>query len=261
MASPSKQEDEVQEEDWSDFMTTDLSSGFAQHGKQEISLLNGCTLRIASASALSPLDMVNLSWGTHDATGHCIWMGARLFLQALPKLKAYLLDQRVLELGSGTGLAGISVSKFYSIKYLTLTDSSDSALRLCRENVAMNFSEGANQNLQVKKLSWGESLPEKSVFDTVLATDVLYDIQSWDPLLQTTINSLQVGGVLLLSHVPRAALPPSASAKSLEEYLIARARSHELHLQSTLCPRDLSENFDVDMQQAGAAILIFEKKK
>jgi predicted nicotinamide N-methyase len=275
---------DVQEEDWSDIMTSDLSAGsFARHDDvQDICLPNGILLKIASTASLSPLDMMDLSWGTHDATGHCIWMGAKLFLKALPKLQVVYLFSgahcRILELGSGTGLAGIAVAKTQEANdtnlqqlHIVLTDNSDSALALCRHNCKIN---GVAQKVQVEFLSWGNTLLSSSTttsrsssddFDIVLATDVLYDIGAWEPLLQTATNSLRETGHLILSHVPRAALPEEtlssgSSYSSLEDYLITIAKGYQLHLVSTLNPSDLEEFEDwQEMEQAGASILIFGK--
>jgi predicted nicotinamide N-methyase len=275
---------DVQEEDWSDIMTSDLSAGsFARHDDvQDICLPDGILLKIASAASLSPLDMMDLSWGTHDATGHCIWMGAKLFLQALPKLQVvYLFSDahcRILELGSGTGLAGIAVAKTQEANdtslqqlHIVLTDNSDSALALCRHNCKIN---GVAQKVRVEFLSWGNTLLSSSTttprssshdFDIVLATDVLYDIGAWEPLLQTVTNSLREKGHLILSHVPRAALPEGtlssgSSSSSLEDHLVAIAKGYQLHLVSTLHPSDLEEFEDwQEMEQAGASILIFGK--
>ncbi|KAL7557869.1 hypothetical protein ACA910_010920 [Epithemia clementina (nom. ined.)] len=82
--------------------------------------------------SLTPLDMMNLSHGIHDATGNCVWTGAFLFLAALSSslllssssssttttmtmsttttsiLQPYIQNRTILELGSGTGLAGLS---------------------------------------------------------------------------------------------------------------------------------------------------------
>jgi SAM-dependent methyltransferase len=267
-----QEEEEEEEEDWSEIMTGDLlSSGFVHHDEhQEIRLVNGNTIRITSVLTLSPLDMINLSWGTHDATGHRVWMGARFFLQALGNISLtndylYFENKRVLELGTGTGLSGIAVSKMFphTIQQLVLTDASESALDLCRQNCENNQ---VTNNVEIEALCWGDNSNVKfaSSFDTVLATDVLYDIGAWEPLLKTTNTVLRDHGRLILSHVPRAALPDGDESSSLEDYLIEKAKPYNLHLVSILRPKDLSseESFEdwEEMEQAGAAILLFEKK-
>jgi predicted nicotinamide N-methyase len=282
---PIMTETDVVEEDWSQFMTNDLSAGsFAHHDTCDIDLPNGTSLQIASTASLSPLDMMDLSLGTHDATGHCIWMGAHLWIQALPALESYFSAGpgvcRCLELGSGTGLAGIAVFKYYgssTVFELALTDNSESALKLCRLNCTKNglYDNDDNdqlQSLQVELLEWGNTLVSgaaASVFDVVMATDVIYDIAAWKPLLETARKSLPNGGHLLVSHVPRAALPnevvegsstiEQSYHKTLESYMIRTAKEHGFLLKVSLKPNDLQPfEKQQDMEDAGASILVFQ---
>ncbi|CAJ1940180.1 unnamed protein product [Cylindrotheca closterium] len=259
---------ELVEEDWSEIMISHLSGGFAQHKKEEFQLSNGSIVHIASAPSLTPMDMVDLSWGRNDATGHCIWTGARFFLDILiPALGQLFIDRSILELGSGTGLVGIAIAKLFQLKELILTDASESALELCRYNCALN--EGSII-IGVEELTWGESLltcnDEQSstlrTFDTVLATDVLYDIAAWEPLLVTASKSLNANnGVFLVSHVPRAALPDGCVAESLESHLIQVASQHHFRLVHTYQPSNFSTILDdwESLQERGVAIFEFQK--
>jgi predicted nicotinamide N-methyase len=253
----------ILEEDWSDIMTADnLSGRFTQHEIQDFNLANGTSLQIASVTDLTPLDMIDLSWGTHDATGHKIWTGARFFLQILtPTLESYFSKKEIIELGSGTGLSGISVSKVFRIKRMLLTDASISALELCQLNCTKN--KVTMNTVKVEKLCWGEpTLPSLSLaFDTVLATDVIYDIKAWDLLLKTAYTSLKDQGIFVLSHVPRAALP-EGSEEELESYLVKIAlRNHNFCLVETHRPQDFVGTLQgwSDMEQAGAAVFVFQK--
>uniref|UniRef100_A0A7S1YS87 Methyltransferase type 11 domain-containing protein n=1 Tax=Ditylum brightwellii TaxID=49249 RepID=A0A7S1YS87_9STRA len=45
-----------------------------------------------------------------------------------------------------------------------------------------------------------------SSYDTVFATDVLYDLSSLSPLFTTASKMLRGGGYFVLSHVPRASV-------------------------------------------------------
>jgi len=214
--------------------------------------------------SLSPLDMIQLSHGTHDATGHCIWLGAKWFLQALTYLEPYLSSssssspqgnrRRLLELGSGTGLSGLAVWKRYSnYKHVVLTDQSPSALELCRLNRVRN--QGTDDVL-VEALEWGNVLKHEDLFDTILATDVLYDMASWKPLLKTVSDSLSPNGYFLLSHVPRSALPEHF-AGTYEEYLIQTAT--DFILEKEVYPCDVSCEGWESFQESGASLLIFRK--
>ncbi|KAG7364697.1 lysine methyltransferase [Nitzschia inconspicua] len=266
----------VVEEDWSDFLgtnTTNHNDGFARHDTvQEVSLpvIQGnkksmVTLRIASVSSLSPMDMVNLSWGTHDATGHRIWLGATLLVQALPILTTYLASRRILELGAGTGLAGIAVAKTVEIQELILTDASLSALELCRNNCENNQ---VGEHVQVKKLCWGDTPDDASgmkKFDTVMAADILYDLNMLQPIFQTACRSLKMDGIMILSHVPRAAvsIEDAPKGKSIEDIILDQAAHFGFDLKSILHPTDIpsmDEEEQDDMQQKGVAIFIWKYK-
>jgi predicted nicotinamide N-methyase len=252
------EEEGIEEDDWSNIMTA--NGGFARHEEfEEIALPNGACLRIAFASSLSPLDMVDLSWGTNDATGHCIWTGARFFLEVLPELADYFIHRRVLELGSGTGLSGIAVALQNATKQIILTDSSESVLKLCKQNCELNK---VTEQVAVQELHWGSTLEQTKLFDTVFATDVLYDIGSWLPLLKTVVMSIPAGGVFILSHVPRAALPVGESC-SLEEYLIGTAKTEGLDLIKTIHPGDLGNEIlrQEEMEEKGVAVFLFRRSR
>jgi hypothetical protein len=112
------------------------------------SLKEPMLLQLECVSALSPLDMMQLASGDDDSTGHRIWMGAIFFLYALDRLieRGYFDSHnknkkintnngmiegedeekeecsienqnemngalRVVELGCGTGMAGIALLK------------------------------------------------------------------------------------------------------------------------------------------------------
>uniref|UniRef100_A0A7S4EIU3 Uncharacterized protein n=1 Tax=Pseudo-nitzschia australis TaxID=44445 RepID=A0A7S4EIU3_9STRA len=127
--------------------------------------------------------------------------------------------------------------------HVVFTDNDVESLELCRSNCELNHLDPRDYSHQL--LWWGsqedmqqqqeekesdESPPqllEKHSFDTVLATDVVYDLKMIAPLLQTvefllkkpttTVvadvdenenkNETEGGGHLILSHVPRFCIP------------------------------------------------------
>eukprot|EP00934_Nitzschia_sp_Nitz4_P009413 Nitzschia sp. Nitz4//scaffold126_size65214//30667//31500//NITZ4_006156-RA/size65214-processed-gene-0.38-mRNA-1//-1//CDS//3329534689//9403//frame0 len=267
-----------QEEDWSEYIQ-DISGRFAQHETESIQLPNGESIRIASTNSLSPLDMMDLSYGRHDATGHRIWMGAKLFIESLEALKDFLPSRFCcIELGSGTGLAGIALAKTFGenrVPILALTDNSTSALELCERNCDQN----GVSNAKVELLEWGSPLPchwsflqttpegQSRLGTVVFATDVLYDIAAWEPMLQTVNDCLSIDDIFVLSHVPRAALPKEAEkmvgesyGDKLEAYLIEMAKGASLLLRRTVRPNDLTSFPEQrTMEEVGASILLFQK--
>ena len=233
-------------------------------GSNRCGMVRDGHLIMAHVSKLSPLDILALGYGTNDATGNVIWMGALLFLHALPLVQPYLLDRHVLELGSGTGMVGLAVWKCCSPKSIWLTDASMDALHLCQINYERNRNDedptdkAANIPLHIQPLIWGSKHTLTSnkgdtlqiSIDTVVATDVLYDIDVLRPLLETAWNVLNGhGGIFILSHVPRAALPSTwsdahddASMSSLDAYILHQATYMGFVLKRHIHPKDLIQS-------------------
>ena len=305
-------EEKIIEEDWSDFIPNlHDQQGFSRHETvREYVLFGGTKISIECVDALTPLDMIALSWGSgntnkehnsddachvtnetgYDSTGHRVWLGAELFIKSIGTLQDYFQpDLKILELGTGSGLSGIAIVKILnSPSMVVLTDSSPSALDLCRTNCIKNgvhvvesSSNDSNDGIlcvSVKELRWGNQLLADSnghdyyVFDTVVATDVLYDFQMWIPLLQTARTSLRDSGIFILSHVPRAAIPEEYDCKDkttvstirIEDLILDEASKHGFELVSELKPSTLIVDPDdtelcEEMEGAGATIFIFRK--
>lgn len=313
---------EEKEEDWSEFAK--LDGGFARSERRMVRIGTaggGTCLVLECQPSLSPLDMLDLGDGSNDATGHVVWMGAYLFLEALrcpgawtnPTLEEVFARKSALELGCGTGIAGLAalVSLSFAsastsgasgastsgasgastaLSSLVLTDFDEGVLDLCRRNCEHNLDSDQLGRCSIQKLSWGPSLQNEAArgddvlqechesigsrsFDTVFATDVLYDISLLNPLLTTVSKKLRSSGYMILSHVPRASLCSEravSSSAELEEYITKEATMFGLRHTSTVRPDDILQHMsgydpsplnDVsleDMSDAGAAILIFQ---
>jgi predicted RNA methylase len=239
---------------------------------------NGATLQLECVESLTPLDMIGLSSGAHDATGHCVWTGAFFFIALLDStttspstdespdsfsdpssiLPSVFRSRRVLELGSGTGIGGIALCKSQSCrpKHVCFTDADLDVLALCQRNCERNLRPCTESDSVVDenfaewrtvKLTWGQDpLPSEVVpsgFDAVLATDVLYDIGLLPALLRTASTCLVRGGHFCLSHVPRACYnsknPP---VDDLEGYIVHQAERNGFELTATIRPRDCQQS-------------------
>lgn len=261
------------EEDWSSIMS-ESTTGFSDHETQIIRVSPSRTLSIACVPALSPLDMMNLSHGTHDATGHVIWMGAYFFIEAIARhdyMKDIFRSKRVLEIGCGSGVSGLALLKYATDEPTSIlfTDSDPASLELCGNNCGRNLSS-IDKRYSIAHLEWGDSLGVEK-FDTVLATDVVYDISSLDPMLYTVSKVLSTNGCFVLAHVPRASLPGEArvgTAEDLECYILRQVHKYSLELKMVIRSRDICD-IDNDtalnnisfreMEDGGCAILVFEK--
>ena len=225
--------------------------------------------------SLTPLDMMNLSGGIHDATGNCVWTGAFFFLAAIEHLSQYLENKTLLELGSGTGIAGIGLLKRSKPSFICMTDGDPEATRLCERNCQLNQLDSNNTDngqFEIATHMWGSPLEGASrVYDTVFAADILYDIGMLPAILKSVQYALLVGGQaadaeqdprednhhrsttqstikhFILSHVPRACYnsnhpPPQGGASALEDYIVQQAEKSGLELVKIVRPLQVSNN-------------------
>lgn len=190
------------------------------------------------------------------------------YFQLLQLRKDLFHEKKVLELGAGTGASLISLGLASMVttsgrhgtditqesvvpSLLTLTDNDPVALSLCQINCDANLS-CTGIDYQVVKLEWGKehldnvtktsttgTIIEESSQDTIIATDVLYDLSALKPLMETASLLLKTGGHFVLSHIPRASVEDCELkdiTQALEQEIRREASKHNLVL---LCPASL----------------------
>ena len=125
-----------------------------------------------------------------------IWDAAIVLGRYLEKTAARLQGKKVIELGAGTGFAGIVASLLGG--NVTITDRK-MALNTTRMNVERNL--GKNQNrVAIKELEWGQNVSSFSPpFDFVLGADIVYIEDTFNDLLKTLQDLCDATSVVLLS--------------------------------------------------------------
>lgn len=140
-----------------------------------------------------------------------IWPAAFSFVSLLDLNPSLLLlpthsPLRILELGSGTGLVGISAAAVLGA-HVTLTDLPGVISNIqynATENAAVAAARGGA--LAVRQLRWGaaEDFAEiGTAFDAVMASDVVYYDHLIKPLIETLRFFVKGEVVFLMAHLRR----------------------------------------------------------
>jgi hypothetical protein len=159
-------------------------------------------------------------------------------------MSVHTMLDRILELGSGTGILGMTVSKFGHPACVVLTDGDEKAVSLLQDNLDDPFNSINSGKVKARLLRWGydqvtdftdwcrkaydgnENNNNNSSacavwkeqdtvqMDCIVAGDVMYKSEL-PPLFFATVDALlasssestessSTGGTLWLCHVPRA---------------------------------------------------------
>ncbi|KAI9276934.1 putative methyltransferase-domain-containing protein [Phascolomyces articulosus] len=145
--------------------------------------------------------------------GSHIWDCGMLMCQYLAE-KSFPYFDRILELGSGTAIAGIYAAHMLKPSAIYLTDLEET-ISTIEHNVSL--LQGKHVNIVVKELEWGKPLPldpndkkrKRDAFDgtidLVLLTDVLYNPSFHDALIDTLKQLMEINPKMkiLLGYKPR----------------------------------------------------------
>ncbi|EPY40019.1 methyltransferase-like protein 21B [Angomonas deanei] len=141
-----------------------------------------------------------------DTLAQYVWPSADYMCKWVHKNKHLFHGKTVLELGSGTGVVGFTVSQYASS--VVLTDCSAVSLALLN----LTKGEGAFSNCIVSHLCWGDAkgldLVKQSAsldaFDIVIGSDVFYFNFSLHAGLKTARDALGSTGTFYCGSVARS---------------------------------------------------------
>lgn len=260
-----------------------IPSGGSQ---EEIMFTSYIDIQSIDTSNMTLLDVCNyIPDDQVDGSGHCVWMGALFFLHAIgisailskPNPFGLLHGQTVMELGCGTGTAGIGLFRLLQqrrkeLEKIVFVDNDPQVLELCRQNCYSNnipessfqiFRQGSWIDTAIGKKD-AEDMPQS--VDTIIATDVLYDLKIIQPFFKTAslllelLSPSSVGPKkksakhLIVSHVPRWFLPreekrntestKSNPSQELEQHIIQQANAFSFILIQTIRPQSLLQSIE-----------------
>ncbi|XP_015111438.1 protein-lysine N-methyltransferase EEF2KMT [Diachasma alloeum] len=127
---------------------------------------------------------------SEGTTGLCSWQAALALGEWCVLHKDFLKTKKILELGSGVGLTGLTVLSRCSPEKFIFSDCHPSVLTLLRANVHRH-SPKINPPHEIIDLPWeniDENLGNRLDVDLVIAADVIYD----KSLFPSLINGLKI---------------------------------------------------------------------
>ncbi|KAJ3046007.1 hypothetical protein HDV00_003755 [Rhizophlyctis rosea] len=163
---------------------------------------------------LSPTQTLKLVQSTDSGTsGTTVWPGGHdlaLYLTSLhTKSKLSLTAKRLIDLGTGTGIVGLTAA--YHGAHVTLTDQPHVINGpILKDNIALNTPDlPPNTTLTTTVLDWNSHAinpdPEtiSPPYDIVCGADVMYDISFASPLAHTISNLTNAKSVVFIAYERR----------------------------------------------------------
>ncbi|KAG1052068.1 hypothetical protein G6F43_005775 [Rhizopus delemar] len=147
-----------------------------------------------------------LAQDTSGGCGGMIWEAANVmieyFIWKQKESEDFLTNKTVIELGSGTGLVGLTIAKIYSkVNKVILTDQLP-MMNLMLENIKLNK---LGHLVQAEILNWGEEIPNElsSNVDVILASDCVYLEIAFIPLIETLLALSTKDTLIYLAYKKR----------------------------------------------------------
>ncbi|GBG26194.1 Protein N-lysine methyltransferase METTL21A [Hondaea fermentalgiana] len=139
-----------------------------------------------------------------------VWPSAEEMARYFTANPSLVRGKRILELGSGTGLCGITMARLGAAS-VVLTDYNEASVELLQENIDLN---SAGDVCSTARLVWGDDAACAEIlegmglehFDLVVGTDVVYEPECIQPLLQSArafLNGSKSSRFFLANHTHR----------------------------------------------------------
>lgn len=144
-----------------------------------------------------------------------------------------LKRKRVLVLGDGCGLAGLTAAVCTTAKHVVITDGDEGAVDMLKANAELNGGAFSAKKVSTQRLLLGESSNNLKRFDWIIAADIL-DIDL-DALLKTFKQLLKPSGkVLMFAPVNRPSLKSFLCAAKLLFARIDVSREYDAEVTKAL---------------------------
>ncbi|KAK6165491.1 hypothetical protein SNE40_022410 [Patella caerulea] len=126
-----------------------------------------------------------------------VWEAAVVLGEYLEQHRHLVEGKRVIELGSGTGLAGL-VASFLGGK-VTLTERAE-ALDFLRTTIETNLPKDNEYQIDIAELDWTKSLDNFTEhYDVILGADIIYIKETFHDLYRTLLHLTSKDTHILIS--------------------------------------------------------------
>lgn len=149
--------------------------------------------------------------------GVMLWPASIALAHEVMARAAELSGKRVLELGAGTGVAGIVAASLGAS--VLQTDRNDVALHVCAMNVRRNDVKGIEQ-----RVAHWESFASDETFDVILGADVLYATTMHEELRGICERHLAPDGCVLFSDPFREQSVPILERMDATDWKVSLAK-------------------------------------
>jgi predicted nicotinamide N-methyase len=146
-----------------------------------------------------------------------IWEASVVMADFLSRIKPEP-DKRILELGAGLGVAGITASSFGH--RVMITDYSDEVLDFARVSSSVNGCQG----VLFSKLDWLKPA-DIGKFEIIVGAEILFHQNFFEPLLNIFKQCLAQNGVIYMTHDIRR--------KSLAGFLRLCEKDYDIAVKKT----------------------------
>ena len=175
-----------------------------------------------------------------SSTGSAVWGGGVTLVNYMDTLGPDFWEgKRVIELGTGSGLASINAAKLGAARALA-TDRDPAVLRLAEDNAGANLRSRRGA-FATAEYNWGDPPPSASssgdgTWDLVIGADLTYNRDAW-PALVRALKALDAPALLSASE-RRANELASLQAFLTENGLTFEVAPNPCLLYTSPSPRD-----------------------
>eukprot|EP00026_Physarum_polycephalum_P007522 Phypoly_transcript_07584.p1 GENE.Phypoly_transcript_07584~~Phypoly_transcript_07584.p1 ORF type:complete len:344 (+),score=41.14 Phypoly_transcript_07584:586-1617(+) len=125
-----------------------------------------------------------------------VWDAGIGFSRWIIENRAIFAGKKILEVGAGLGISGLTAALF--AEHVLLTDYTPTLLATLAENVKLNSTKYPEfkKSTKIMSLDWlSEQVPEPNTYDIVIGTEVVYDEKLVAPLANIIYNALPLNGI------------------------------------------------------------------